>query len=244
MSTIMITGASRGIGAATAIYAAASGKYRRLIITGFNNQDKLFSVRDEIMDKQVYGEDFECLSYIGDVGDISFIESIYQEAGSVDVLINNAAISYTGLLIDMSPAEWQNILSTNISSLYNTCHTFTPDMIRRKSGRIINISSVWGERGASCEVAYSATKGAVNSFTRALAKELAPSNIQVNAISFGMVDTDMNSNLTAEDIETIREDIPAGYVLSPSEAAEAIMKIVNMPDYLNGQIITVDGCWM
>ncbi len=244
MSTILITGASRGIGKAIALKAAISGKYNKCIITGYKHEEALLEVQKGVMELQSYGDDFQCLPFIGNAGDISFIQRIYKEAGSVDVLINNAAISYTGLLIDMSPDQWHNIISTNISSVYNTCHTFLPDMIKRKKGKIINISSVWGQRGASCEVAYSATKGAINSFTKALAKELAPSNIQVNAIAYGMVDTEMNSHLSPEDIEDIKNDIPAGYILSCDEAAEAVIKALDMPNYMNGQIITLDGGWM
>ncbi len=244
MSTVLITGASRGIGAALAIQAAASGRYKKCIITGFSHKERLLEVKDQVISVQNYGEDFQCITSIGDVSDIHYIEELYQKEGAVDVLINNAAISITGLMIDMTPDQWNRILNVNVTSIYNTCHTFTPDMIRNKSGKIINISSVWGEKGASCEAAYSATKGAVNSFTKALARELAPSNIQVNAVAFGMVDTEMNSQLSAEDVENIRDEIPAGYILDTVKAAEAVMKIIDMPDYMNGQIITVDGCWM
>jgi 3-oxoacyl-[acyl-carrier protein] reductase len=117
-------------------------------------------------------------------------------------------------------------------------------MISRKSGKIINISSVWGNVGASCEVAYSATKGAVNSITKALAKEVAPSNIQVNAVAFGMVDTRMNQRLTSEDLDSLKEDIPANRIMNTREAATAVMKVLEMPEYMTGQIITVDGGWI
>ena len=117
-------------------------------------------------------------------------------------------------------------------------------MIWEKKGRILNISSVWGIAGASCEVAYSATKGAVNSFTKALAKELAPSNIQVNAAALGIVDTEMNAHLSEDDKEEIREDIPAGYIMSTEDAANAIMKLLEMPPYFTGEVVKIDGGWI
>lgn len=117
-------------------------------------------------------------------------------------------------------------------------------MIQRGSGKIINISSVWGNVGASCEVAYSASKGGVNSFTKALAKELAPSGIQVNAIAFGLIDTDMNSNLSLEDKNEIINDIPAGKIGTIEDAGQMVLSILSSPNYMTGQIITMDGGWI
>ena len=117
-------------------------------------------------------------------------------------------------------------------------------MVHRKSGKIINVSSVWGNVGASMEVAYSAAKGGVNSFTKALAKELAPSNIQVNAVAFGVIDTQMNACFSEEEMEILREEIPADRIGSAKEAAEMILKILESPAYLTGQVITMDGGWM
>lgn len=143
----------------------------------------------------------------------------------------------------MKPEEWDALLRTNLTSLYNTCHTFVPDMVSASSGKILNISSVWGLSGASCEVAYSASKGAVNAFTRALARELAPSHIRVNALALGMVDTRMNAHLSDAEIAEIKEQIPAGYILSPEEAADAAFRLLEMPEYFNGEVVRLDGCW-
>ena len=178
------------------------------------------------------------------MGSISYVRRLREEVGPVDVLINNAAVSYVGLLVDMAPEEWSESINTNLSSIYNTCHTFLPDMIAKQSGHIINISSVWGEAGASCEVAYSATKGAINSFTRALAKEVGPSGIQVNAIAPGIVDTEMNSHLSAEGLSEICEDIPMGRMAKADEIADAAINILRMPKYLTGEIIRIDGGWI
>ena len=134
-------------------------------------------------------------------------------------------------------------MRTNLTSLYNTCHTYVPDMVSARHGKILNISSVWGLSGASCEVAYSASKGAVNAFTRALARELAPSHIQVNALALGIVDTRMNARLSPEEKEEIVSQIPAGYIVSPEEAADAAFRLLGMPEYLNGEVIRLDGCW-
>jgi 3-oxoacyl-[acyl-carrier protein] reductase len=143
----------------------------------------------------------------------------------------------------MRPEEWDALLRTNLTSLYNTCHTFVPDMVSAGHGKILNISSVWGISGASCEVAYSASKGAVNSFTRALARELAPSHIQVNALALGIVDTRMNAHLSPEEKAEIVSQIPAGYIASPEEAAEAALRLLAMPEYVSGEVVRADGCW-
>ena len=171
------------------------------------------------------------------------MQSLHSRFGPVDVLVNNAGISRTGLLTDMPLAEWDEVIRTNVTSVYNTCHTYVPDMISRGRGKILNISSVWGLCGASCEVAYSASKGAVNAFTQALARELAPSGIQVNALAPGMVDTRMNTHLSETETAEIRDQIPAGYIVSPDEVAQAVLRLLEMPDYFTGNIVKIDGGW-
>lgn len=241
MERILITGASRGIGRQIAISSAKTGRFESIILNSRRSEALLEEVAKEIYE---INPSIRCSLSIGDVGNYDYIHDLHQKYGDIDVLINNAAISITGLLIDMTPEEWNSIISTNLSSIYNTCHEYLPAMISAKSGQIINISSVWGIAGASCEVAYSATKGAVNSFTKALAKEVAPSNIQVNALALGIVDTEMNSHLSEEDIEDICDDIPAGRMLRPEEVADAVTKLLQMPAYLTGEIITIDGGWL
>lgn len=241
MERILITGASRGIGRQIAISSAKIGRFESIILNSRRSEALLEEVAKEIYE---INPSISCNLSIGDVGNYDYIHDLHQKYGDIDVLINNAAISITGLLIDMTPEEWNSIISTNLSSIYNTCHEYLPAMISAKSGQIINISSVWGIAGASCEVAYSATKGAVNSFTKALAKEVAPSNIQVNALALGIVDTEMNSHLSEEEIEDICDDIPAGRMLRPEEVADAVTKLLQMPAYLTGEIITIDGGWL
>ncbi len=145
---------------------------------------------------------------------------------SLDVLVNNAGISYIGLLQDMTPEEWDRVLSTNLTSCFLTCRLAVPLMVHAKKGRILNISSVWGAAGASTEAAYSASKGAVNSLTKALAKELAPSNIQVNALACGVIDTDMNRCFSEEERQALMEEIPAGRFGTPEEAAVLACQIL------------------
>ena len=239
MSTLLITGASRGVGRAIAFACARSGQYSKIILNGGSDAAAL----EETSRLVSSAGDLLCLSSVGDVGDLSYVESLRARFGPVNVLVNNAAVSWVGLLTDMRPDEWDALLRTNLTALYNTCHTFVPDMISAQSGKILNISSVWGLSGASCEVAYSASKGAVNAFTRALAKELAPSHIQVNALALGIADTRMNAHLSEKETAEIVSQIPAGYVLSPEEAADAALRLLGMPEYFNGEVVRMDGCW-
>ncbi len=240
MSTILITGASRGIGRAAALACAGSGRYHKIILNGGHDAAAL----EETSRLVSAAGDLLCVSALGDVGDLAFVESMRREFGPADVIVNNAGISRTGLLTDMDAAEWDEVIRTNLTSLYNVCHTYVPDMVRNQGGKILNISSVWGQAGASCEVAYSAAKGAADAFTRALAKELAPSHIQVNALAPGMVDTRMNGRLTEKETAEIREQIPAGYIVSPEETAQAILRLLDMPEYFTGEIVRFDGGWI
>ena len=239
MSTLLITGASRGIGRALALKCAASGKYSKIILNGGSDAAALGETSRLVSS----AGDLLCCASLGDVGSLAYVESLRRDFGPVDVLVNNAAVSRTGLLTDMAPEEWDAVIRTNLTALYNTCHTFVPDMVSAQSGRILNISSVWGIAGASCEVAYSASKGAVNAFTRALARELAPSHIRVNALAPGIVDTRMNGHLSETEKAEILSQIPAGYIVSPEEAAEAAFRLLEMPEYVNGEVLRMDGCW-
>lgn len=241
MKSIIITGASRGIGASTALLLAE--KYDYMAICSHSSPDALNAIKTEVEKKNCI-----CRAFTGDVSDYSFaadlVSNVINDAGHIDVLINNAAISTVGLFTDMKPEEWHRIIDINLNSLYNMCHNVVPHMVHEHSGRIINISSVWGLVGASCEVAYSATKGAVNSFSKALAKELAPSHISVNAIAFGAVDTSMNSHLSEDELNALCEEIPYGKMATSEEAAMCIGHVIDMPSYLTGEVIKFDGAWI
>ena len=176
-------------------------------------------------------------------GDPAQVEALFQKISRLDVLVNNAGISYVGLLHEMSPEEWRRVLSTNLDSCFYTSRYAIPLMLQNHAGRIINISSVWGNVGSSMEVAYSASKGGINAYTKSLAKELAPSNIQVNAIACGVIDTSMNACFSAEDMEALVAEIPADRIGDPSEVAALALQLATAPSYLTGQIITMDGGW-
>ena len=240
MGSILITGASRGIGRALAVACAESGRFGRILITCRKDQAGLAETARRVTEA---GAPL-CIPVLCDAGDPAAVQKLRRDYGPVEVLVNNAGVSRTGLLTDMSPEEWDEVIRTNLTSLFCTCRAYVPDMVRAQQGKILNVSSVWGQAGASCEVAYSASKGGVDAFTRALAKELAPSHIQVNAVAPGMVDTVMNGHLTDAETAEIRDQIPAGYIASPEEAARAILKLLEMPEYFNGQIVRLDGCWL
>lgn len=236
----LITGASRGIGRAAAIAFAASGY--NIAITCSKDTEGLKETIKEIEKYPV--------NYIADVFDIGsycdcdiFIKKVLERFERIDVLVNNAGISHIGLLQDMTLDEWNRVLSTNLTSVFNCCNLVIPTMLHNKKGSIINISSVWGNVGASCEVAYSASKGGINAFTKALGKELAPSGIRVNAIACGAVDTAMNHCFSEEDIEALNSEIPAGRFASTKDVADLIVSLAENHPYLTGQVITLDGGW-
>lgn len=239
---IWITGASRGIGAAIAGKFASEGW--NLALTCIHSRDRLLELKTEL--ENTYH--ITCYTYVGDMGDYQEVSRCYsgilERFGHVDVLVNNAGISKVGLFTDLTPEDWDTVLRTNLTSVFNCCRLALPGMIREKTGRIINISSVWGCAGASCEAAYSASKGGVNALTQALAKELAPSGIPVNAIACGAIDTDMNACFSQEDRLSLEEEIPSGRFGTPKEVALCVWKLCETPGYLTGQIIRVDGGWI
>ena len=187
------------------------------------------------------------LASVGNIGDSAYVCKLFDEIkahfGGVDVVVNNAGISHIGLLTDTSFEEWEALIQTNLSAAFYTSKLSIPYMLSKHAGKIINISSVWGTVGASCEVAYSASKGGLNAFTKALAKELAPSNIQVNAIACGCIDTAMNQCFSAEERAALEEEIPTGRFGTPEEVAELTYSLASNHNYLTGQIITLDGGW-
>lgn len=235
--TALITGASRGIGLATAEAFAQRGY--SLFLTCHNSMKELETLAGRLRTEY----HISCTPVRADMGNYADVETLFSRINSLDVLVNNAGIAHIGLLSDMTAEQWHRVISVNLDSCFYTCKHAVPLMLQKHSGRIINVSSVWGNVGASMETAYSASKGGVNSFTKALAKELAPSNIQVNAIAFGVMDTAMNHCLSPEDLEALRAEIPADRLGTPEEAAGLILQIAEAPGYMTGQIITMDGGW-
>ena len=237
---VLVTGASRGIGKAIAIKFAKKGYH--VVINCARREQELMQTKKEIENYQV-----SCLAFLGDIGDYSncskLFASIKKQYGSLDVLVNNAGISYIGLMQDMTPEDWERILNANLTSVFNCCKLAIPLMLENRQGKIINISSVWGNVGASCEAAYSATKGGINAMTKALAKELAPSNIQVNAVACGAIDTEMNQWLEDEVLIQLVEEIPTGRLGQAAEVADLVYHLGYKNAYLTGQIIGLDGGW-
>lgn len=242
MKNILITGASRGIGRSIALKFASEGYH--VFLNCHASVSQLEEVR-HIIEEDCHAA---CEIVAGDVGDPDDVArmfgQIYRSCDRLDVLINNAGISHIGLLTDMTTEEWQRILNVNLSSVFYCCRAAIPPMITAGSGRIINISSMWGTSGASCEAAYSASKAGVNGLTKALAKELAPGNIQVNAVACGVVDTEMNRQLSAEERSSLEDAIPAGRYGTPEEIAKITWDIAHAPAYMTGQIIGVDGGYL
>jgi len=237
MKTALVTGASRGIGREIALALAKEGYNLHLVCE--KNIDMLTLFCSELSEKY----NVEATAHKCNVSDYSAVSGLFSSITSLDVLVNNAGISYVGLLTDMSPADWDNIMGINLDSVFYTSKHAIPLMLKNHEGSIINISSVWGNIGASMEVAYSATKGGINAFTKALAKELAPSNISVNAIACGFVDTEMNSHLSPEDRQAVRDEIPADRFATCEDISKAVIGLLKTSSYLTGQIITVDGGW-
>lgn len=181
----------------------------------------------------------------GDVSNPADVRRIFEKIHSfcagIDILVNNAGCAHFGLLSDMTDEEWHRITDTDLSSAFYCCRAAIPHMVSQKQGRIINISSMWGTSGASCEAAYSAAKSGLHGLTKALAKELAPSNIPVNAIACGAIDTEMNSRLSSEERTALEEEIPMGRYGTVYEVAQTVLLLAEAPIYLTGQIIGLDG---
>lgn len=233
----LVTGASRGIG--KAIAEALAGDGYDLILTCKSSIGELEKYASELSEKYNISVCAERVDMSSSVD----VRELFEGITELDVLVNNAGISHIGLLQDMTDEEWRDVLGTNLDSAFYTCREAIPVMLKSKSGRIVNISSVWGNVGASLETAYSASKGGLNAFTKALAKELAPSHIAVNAIACGVVDTDMNHVFSEEDMEALKNEIPANAIATPEEVARLVSLILKAPEYMTGQIITLDGGW-
>ncbi len=236
---VLITGASRGIGKSIARAFAMQGD--NLILTCLNSMEDLEKDASEL--EKEFGIKVSAVKC--DVSDYEAVKALFSNIDDIDILINNAGVAWIGLLTDMEKEDWDRLIGTNLNALFYTSKFAVPLMLKKHAGRIINISSVWGNVGASCEVAYSASKGGVNSFTKALAKELAPSGIVVNAVACGVIDTDMNrKHLSSEDIEELKNEIPMDRIGSTKEVADLVVKLSDAPSYMTGQVITIDGGWI
>ena len=237
--TAVITGASKGIGAATAILFAQKG-YNVVL----NYNDSFESVN--LLARSLSQNGMSVTAIKANVANRLEVELLMKETiykyGSIDVLVNNAGIAMQGLITDIDEYDVDRIFDIDLKGVYNCCRAVTPIMVEQKSCKIINISSMWGQVGASCEVAYSAAKAGVIGMTKALAKELAPSGITVNAVAPGLIETGMNSNISVEDLNAFVEEIPLGRMGSADEIAEAIYFLASEnADYITGQVLGVNG---
>ena len=238
----IITGASRGIGKSIALELTKRGA--SVVINYKDNDEAARKTLEEIKELGGYG-----VLVKGDVANYEFCNELVTKTlntfSKIDILVNNAAISKVGLFIDMDEKDFDDIMNINIKGTFNMCRNVCPHMISRSKGSIINISSMWGNAGAACEVIYSTSKGAVNLFTKALAKELAPMNIRVNAVAPGVINTEMNSFLSDEEMNELINEIPIGRLGEGNEVANTVAFLASKESsYITGQIINVDGAFL
>ena len=237
----LITGASGGIGAACAQRLAREG------YTVLMHGHRGFA-RAQALAQALCAQGLDAHALRGDLRDSGQVRALCGDVLAlyhrVDALVLCAGVAHTGLLCDMTDEQWHEVMEVNVSSAFYMCRELAPGMVSRGRGSIVTVSSMWGRVGASCEAAYSASKGGVNSLTRALAKELAPSGISVNAIACGAVDTDMNAFLSSEERTALEEEIPAGRFATPEEVADTVLTLLKSPTYLTGQIVGLDGGYL
>ena len=238
-NTVLITGASGGIGSATARLFAQNGY--NVIINYLNSRSEALALEQELR-----GLGCNAIAIHADVSDIGQVMAMFdtcaEKFGGVDVLVNNAGIARQKLFTDITQADYNEMFDINVKGCFNCCQCALPYMINQKKGKIVNISSVWGVTGASCEVHYSASKAAVIGMTKALAKEVGPSNIQVNCAAPGVIDTAMNAGFSAGAIAQLKAEIPLGRLGSSLDVAELVLFLASeKADYITGQVIGVDG---
>ena len=237
--TIIVTGASRGIGAAI-VNLLAGEDYN--IILNYNKSEEIAKKMKQEFTEKGYSVEI----YKADVSQREQVKGLVkftiEKFGKIDILINNAGISQTRLFTDITDEDWNNMLNVNLNSVFYMTQEVLPYMIHEKNGCIINISSIWGSVGASCEVHYSVSKAGVDAMTKSLAKELGPSNIRVNSIAPGIIDTDMNKYLSDEELANIEEEIPLGKIGNPEAIAKCVKWLIE-DEYTTGQIIGINGGW-
>ncbi len=239
MKTAVITGAAKGIGAAIAVAFAKSG-YK--VVINYNKSEERARSLCQILN-DTYPTEAVCIQ--ADVSTPEGAKKLISESlsafGDIDVLVNNAGIAQQKLFTDITDDDWQAMINTNLSSVFYVSREVTPFMVSRKKGSIVNISSIWGETGGSCEVHYSAAKAGVIGLTKALAKELAPSGITVNCVCPGVIRTDMLSSFTADDLKALAEETPVMRLGSPKDVADAVFYLGTNSGFVTGQVLGVNG---
>ena len=228
MPHALITGGSRGIGAAAV---------RAFVGAGYTVS--FFYEKNEAAARALAAET-GAVPIRCDVADTQAVARAVEALPPVDVLVNNAGISHVGLISEITPEAWDRLFAVNVKGIYNTVRAVLPAMLQKQAGAIVNLSSMWGQAGASCEAAYSATKGAVIALTQALARELGPSGIRVNAVSPGVIDTEMNAQLSPADRAVLAAETPLERLGTPEEVAEAIVYLAQA-GFITGQNLPVNG---
>lgn len=238
--TAIVTGGSRGIGAAIVSFLAKEG-YN--VVLNYNKSEEIAKkLQEEFTSNGYFVEIFKAdVSKREEV--IKLVEYTLEKFGDIDILINNAGISQTKLFTDITDEDWQNMIGTNLNSVFYMSQEVAKNMIHNKKGCIINISSIWGLVGSSCEVHYSVAKAGVDAMTKALAKELGPSGIRINSIAPGIIDTDMNRYLTDKEIVEIEEEIPLGKIGKVQDISKCVKWLIE-DEYTTGQVISINGGWV
>ena len=233
---ILVTGASRGIGREIAKSLAEKG---HKVIANYNkSEEHAQSLQQQSENIEIYKADVSKREEVKQM-----VQFVLNKYGKIDVLVNNAGICESKLYTDVTDEDWQKIINTNLYSAFCTTQEVLPNMIYNKNGCIINISSVWGMVGASCETIYSIAKAGVDAMTKSLAKELGPSNIRVNSIAPGIIDTDMNKNLSEQDIHELKQEIPLNKIGKTLDISRCVQWLIE-DEYTTGQIISINGGWV
>ena len=232
----LVTGASRGIGKEIAKCLAVKGIR---VIANYNKSEKQAKeLQNENSNIEIYQADVSKRENVS-----KMVGYILKKYGKIDILINNAGISESKMFTDVTDEDWQRIINNNLYSVFCVTQEVLPNMIHNKKGCIINISSIWGVVGASCETIYAVTKAGVDGMTKSLAKELGPSNIRINSIAPGIINTDMNKRLTKENLIEIEEEIPLGRIGKTSDIAKCVEWLIQ-DEYMTVQIISINGGWV
>ena len=239
MKYALITGASGGIGAATARAFAQAGY--GVAIHSHRNVDKLHALAQELSALSV-----PVLEVCADLSDPvqakTMVDNVLEKFCQLDILVCCSGLSHVGLVTDIDPQQWKTLFGVNVDGMHYCCQAVLPHMVHRKEGCILTVSSMWGQVGASCEVAYSATKGAVIAYTKALAQEVGPSNIRVNCIAPGVIATEMNAHLSPEDLEALADETPLGRIGTPEECATCALFLASEgASFVTGQVLAPNG---
>lgn len=239
MKYALITGASGGIGAATARAFAQAGY--GVAIHAHRSVDKLHALAQELSNLSVPVLEV-CADLSDPVQTKNMVDNVLEKFCQLDILICCSGLSHVGLVTDIDPQQWKTLFGVNVDGMHYCCQAVLPHMVHRKEGCILTVSSMWGQVGASCEVAYSATKGAVIAYTKALAQEVGPSNIRVNCIAPGVIATEMNAHLSAEDLDALAEETPLGRIGTPEECAScALFLASDGASFVTGQVLAPNG---